>query len=166
MKRKLLLILSVLTALTMLCACTTQKPEQKPDPVTSESELFTATVNYLEQEFDRVFSPYYNIQELIPSNWEEASDGKSATFFYKMTYLYYNRDPDQVKYIRDNKDTNPETYQKLYDEYLALQEGNFEFKSVLNDNAEIELYSNTSPVGEPEWEPVKIDDYIIGNNTD
>lgn len=163
MKRNLLLILSALTALIMLCACTAQEPEQKSDPVTADTELFTATVNYLEQEFDRVFSPYYDIQELIPSDWEEASDGKSATFFYKMTYLYYNRDPDQVKYIRDNKDTDPETYQKLYDEYLALQEGNFEFKSVLNDDGEIELYSNKSPVGDPEWEPVQIDDYIISN---
>lgn len=166
MKKNCLFILSLLMTLTMLCACTNQPPEQKDDPIVKESELFTTTVNYLEQEFDRVFSPYYDIQELIPSNWEEAEDGKSATFFYKMTYLYYNRDPDQVKYIRDNKDTDPETYQKLYDEYLALQEGNFVFKVVQNDNGELELYSDAAPVGEPEWEPVNIDDYIIGNKNE
>lgn len=165
MKRKLLLLLTTLLAVGMLAACTGQD-DQKTDPVTTDSELYTATVNYLEQEFDRVFSPYYDLQELIPSDWVEADDGKSATFFYKMTYLYYNRDPDQVAYIRENKDSNPETYQKLYDEYLALQEGNFEFKSVLKDDGTIELYSNKSPVGEPEWGPVAIDDYIISNHND
>lgn len=165
MKRKLLLLLTTLLALALLSACTSQPPEQKDDPTNTDSELYTATVNYLEQEFDRVFSPYYDLQELIPSNWEEADDGKSATFFYKMTYLYYNRDPDQVAYIRENKESNPETYRKLYDEYLALQEGNFIFKVVLNDDGELELYSDAAPVGEPEWEPVTIDDYIISNKT-
>lgn len=164
MKRKLLLLLTTLLAATLLAACTSG--DQETDHITPDSELYTATVNYLEQEFNRVFSPYYDLQELIPSDWEESVDGKSATFFYKMTYLYYNRDPDQVAYIRDNKETDPETYQKLYDEYLALQEGNFEFKSVLNDDGTIELYSNNSPVGEPEWGPVAIDDYIISNRAD
>lgn len=163
MKRKLLLLLTTLLAATLLAACTSGQDDRKTDPITRDSELYTATVNYLEQEFDRVFSPYYDLQELIPSVWQETSDGKSATFFYKMTYLYYNRDPDQVAYIRDYKETNPETYQKLYDEYLALQEANFEFKVVLNDDGELELYSETAPVGEPEWEPVTIDDYIISN---
>lgn len=164
MKRKLLLLLSAVLLLTM-SACTSQPPEQKSDPGTTDSPLFTQTVNYLEQEFDRVFSPHYDLQELIPSNWEEASDGKSATFFYKMTYLYYNRDPDQLAYIREYKESDPETYQKLYDEYLALQEGNFVFKVVLNDDGELELFSDAAPVGEPEWEPVTIDDYIISNKT-
>lgn len=167
MKHKFLSLaaLFLLTAamLPALAACTSQPPDQKSDPATGDSKLYTATINYLEQEFDRVFSPYYDLQELIPSNWQEADDGRSATFFYKMTYLYYNRDPDQVAYIRDNKETDSQTYQKLYDEYLALQEGNFIFKIELDDDGELKLYADDGAAGEPDWHSVKIDDYIISN---
>lgn len=162
--RSAILSLLCVVILSVLCACNTQDAEQKSDPVITDSELYTATVNYLEREFDRVFSPYYDIQELIPSNWKEAGDEQSATFFYKMTYLYYNRDPDQVSYIRDYKESNPEIYQKFYDAYLALQETNFIFKVVLNDSGDLELYSDNSVTGDPRWEPVVIDDYIISNN--
>lgn len=161
--KKVVSLLLSLIVLSVFSACDTQDVEQKSDLIPEDSELYTATVNYLEREFDRVFSPYYDIQELIPSNWKETEDGQSATFFYKMTYLYYNRDPDQVWYIRDYKESNPEIYQKLYDEYLASHETNFIFKAVLDDSGEIDLYSDNSVTGEPRWEPVVIDDYIISN---
>lgn len=123
------------------------------------SELYKKTSEYLEQEFYRVYEQYYDIQRLTISNWQE--NGNEATFFYKMTYLYYNREPDNVKYIQEAKELGQEEYETLYNDYLALKEGNYQFKVVLNgDN--IELYSNVAPKGE-EWTPTKIDDYIISN---
>jgi len=78
-----------------------------------------------------------------------------------MTYLHYNREPDNVKYIQEAKQRGQEEYETLYNDYLALKEGNYQFKVVLNgDN--IELYSNVAPKG-TEWTPIKIDDYIMSN---
>ena len=122
------------------------------------SALYKQTEAYLAQEFHRVFDPYYDIQDLIISGWNES--GNEATFYYKMTHYYVNKDPDLVEYIRKHKETDPETYEMLYKDYLALKEGNIYFKVILVDG-EIELYANTAPpIGEPEWERVQVDDYI------
>ena len=122
--------------------------------------LYFRTKNFLEQEYHRVFDPYYDIKSLTISNWEQ--NGNEATFHYKMTHTYYNKDPDTVDYIKKAKEENTERYEKLYNDYLAEKEANAEYKVILNgDN--IELYSNVSPKG-IEWQPVKIDDYILSNN--
>ena len=123
------------------------------------SELYKKTSEYLKHEFYRVYKQYYDIQRLTISNWQE--NGNEATFFYKMTYLYYNRDPDNVKYIQEAKERGQKEYETLYNDYLALKEANHEFKVVLKGE-NIELYSNIAPKG-TEWALIKIDDYIISN---
>jgi len=121
------------------------------------SELYHKTVEFLEQEFHRVYDSYYDIQNLIISNWNE--NGDEATFFYKMTFLYYNRDPDKAEYIQEAKKRSQKEYEVLYNDYLALKEANHEFKVVLNGD-KLELFSNIAPKG-TEWSPIRIDDYVI-----
>lgn len=126
----------------------------------NEQTLFGKAAAFLNEEFHNAYDPYYDIQGLTISNWQE--DGDEATFFLKMSYLYYNRDPDTVKYIQDAKEYSQSSYETLYNDYLALKEANYEFKVVLKgEYGEIlELYSNVSPIG-TEWQPVKITDFIL-----
>ena len=124
------------------------------------TSLYFKTMNFLEQEYHRVFDPYYDIQSLTISNWEQ--NGNEATFYYKMTHTYYNKDPDTVDYIKKAKEDDTERYEKLYNDYLAVKELNAEYKVILNGDY-IELYSNISPKG-INWQPVKIDDYILSND--
>ena len=126
----------------------------------NDSELYLLTKSYLEKEFKKVFSPYYDITALEISSWNENEDGNEAVFNYTMRHKNYNRDPDTVDYIIKAKETSPEQYQKLYDDYLSEKYGNFQFK-VVRDGENILLYSNDSPTG-ISWHPVKISDYIIG----
>lgn len=125
----------------------------------AKSELYIRTAEYLEPEFVKTYRKYYDIQKLEMSNWDENKDGNEATFIFKMTYQHYNRDPDTVDYIIQAKEKDYDSYLRLYEDYLAQHESNYEFKVVLNNN-EIELYNNISPKGY-EWKPVKIQDFII-----
>lgn len=130
------------------------------------SPLYMRTEEYLRDEFEKVYTPYYNIQSLEITDWNES--GNEAVFFYKMTYLNYNRDPDTVEYIKKAKQTNDKNYKILYDDYLALQESNYEFKveiggdekNPLSSQGILKLYTNILPNGE-EWVPVKVSDFIL-----
>ena len=124
------------------------------------TSLYFKTKNFLEQEYHRVFDPYYDIQSLTISNWEQ--NGNEASFYYKMTHTYYNKDPDTVDYIKKAKEEGSSRYETLYNDYLAVKEANAEYKVILNGE-DLELYSNVSPKG-VEWQPVKIDDYILSND--
>lgn len=123
------------------------------------SRLYNKVTEYLEDEFHRVYDPYYDIKSLTVSNWNE--QGNEATFYYTMVHSFYNRDPDTVDYIKKAKENNSPGYQRLYDDYLADKKANYEFKAILTENG-IALYSNVSPK-DVNWQPVKIDDYILGN---
>ena len=123
----------------------------------ADSELRALSTAWLEGEFHRVYDQYYDIQSLEISNWHEK--GNEATFFYKMTWLNWNRDPDTVEYVRTAKENGSPHYEKLYQEYLGLHEANYEFKIVLEAD-ELKLYSNVSPKG-TQWEPTKVDDYVM-----
>ena len=126
---------------------------------TPVSDLYHRTDEFLQKEFHRVHDSLYDIQHLTISNWEE--NGNEATFWYQMTYLYYNRDPDLAEYIREAKERSEEEYRVLYDDYLALKESNYQFKIVQSENG-LDLYSNNAPRGE-EWIPVQIDDFVLSN---
>lgn len=123
-----------------------------------KDELYLRTEEYLKNEFERVFSPYYDIRSLEISDWK--SNGTEAEFNYKMTHLYYNRDPDKAEYIKKAKDEGNPQYERMYQDYLSLKEANFEFRVVTDDKGELLLYSNVSPVG-TQWELTAIDDYVL-----
>lgn len=121
-------------------------------------DLYDKAVEYMAQEYHRVYDPYYDIQDLTLSAWKQ--NGKEATFFYTMTYLHYNRDPDKVAYIQEAKKGDRESYESLYKDYLALKQGNYEFKVVWNGET-LELYYENSVKGpESWWGPITVDDFI------
>ena len=122
-----------------------------------KSALYQKTEEYLKTEFDRVYRPYYDIQSLTISNWNESGD--AATFFYNMTYLNYNRDPDTVEYIKEAKQRSREEYETLYRDYLEPKESNYEFKIVYHGDKP-ELYYNAAPDG-TEWVEITVDDFIL-----
>ena len=124
----------------------------------SDSALKIKTTEFLNKEFHRVYDPHYDIQTLTISDWEES--GNEATFWYKMTYLNYNRNPNKAEYIQEAKKRGEKEYATLYADYLAPKSSNYCFKVVDNDG-ELKLYSNEAPVG-TNWQPVKIDDYVGG----
>jgi len=126
--------------------------------VPTDSVLYAKTEDWLEQEFHRVYDPYYDIQELVISNWQES--GKEATFYYTMTWLNYNRDPDTVPYIQEAKAKSQSSYETLYQDYLALKTGNYFLKIRWEDDTPT-LYSDVSVKGEPEWEEVAIEDHLL-----
>ncbi len=121
-------------------------------------EFQIKTAAWLEQEFHRVYDPWYDIQSLTISDWQES--GNEAIFHYKKEYLYYNRDPDIVPYILEAKARSQSSYERLYQDYLALKESNYSFKIVWNGDKPT-LFSDVSVKGVPEWQPIKIDDYIL-----
>lgn len=118
-----------------------------------------AAVNYLKDEFTRVYSPYYDITSLTVSDWRE--DGSSAEFIYSMNYLYYNRDPDQADYIREAKASGDEkAYKTLYDDYLAPKTSNYCFKIDFDENDNVKkLYHDVSVSG-VEWRECSVSDFI------
>ena len=124
-----------------------------------KSNLFYKTDEYLKNEFQRVYTPYYEIISLEISDWNENDSGDEATFFYTMTFKNYYKDPETVDYIKNSKETmDLESYEKLKEDYLAPKELNFEFRINLENNS-IELYSNAAPIGE-RWLPITIDEYV------
>ncbi len=126
--------------------------------VTSDKEnLLNRTYVYLEEKFHRVYDPYYDIQSLAISNWEQKGD--EATFFFNMRYLSYNRDPDKAEYIQEAKKGNKERYEALYKDYLALKDASYHFK-VVSNGKNLEIYTDVSPKGE-EWEPIDSGDWLL-----
>lgn len=131
----------------------------KNEKSNTKTNLFYEAEEYLKNEFQRVYTPYYEIINLEISDWNENDSGDEATFFYTMTFKNYYKDPETVDYIKNSKETmDLESYEKLKEDYLAKKELNYEFKINLENNI-IKLYSNETPVGE-RWLPIKIDDYI------
>lgn len=122
-------------------------------------ELQIKTAAWLEQEFHRVYDPYYDIQELIISDWEQKI-GTEATFHYKMTWLNYNRDPDTVDYVVEAKKQGQAAYEKLYNDYLALKEGTYRFKIVWEGDTPT-LYTDVSVKEGPEWELTEVQNFVL-----
>lgn len=126
--------------------------------VPTDSVLYAKIEDWLEQEFHRVYDPYYDIQELVISNWQES--GKEATFYYTMTWLNYNRDPDTVPYIQEAKTKSQSSYETLYQDYLALKTGNYSFKIVWEGDTPT-LYTDVSVKGDPEWERTEVQNFVL-----
>ncbi|WP_422659848.1 M56 family metallopeptidase [Paenibacillus sp. EC2-1] len=118
--------------------------------------------SYLMVESKRVFSPYYELQNFIISDYkEETIDGiMEATFTYTINYKNYDKDPDTVKYIKDAKESGSKHYQQLYDEYLETKEMNFYFKVKMDKDGGMTLFS-ADPAIKDSWDEVKMSDFII-----
>ena len=133
------------------------KPQNELNQAEVHSELYEKVKAYLEREFERVYTPYYEVLDLKIWDWKE--NGNEATFFYTMIHKNYDRDPDTVAYIKEAKENGSPSYEQLKKEYLEPKEANYQFKAVLEKN-EIALYYNQSPNG-IQWAPVTIEDFLL-----
>ncbi len=114
-----------------------------------KTDLYDKTYAMLYERFHELYSMNYNIQALTITNWQEKDGGEEARFYLNMSHIYYNRDPDKVEYIQDAKTGEPENYQRLYDDYLNIHQGNY-FLKVVQENGTLALYVNQAPKG-IEW---------------
>ncbi len=122
-----------------------------------KSALYVLTKQYMETEYINAFSPYYQCLSQEIQNWNES--GNEATFLYHTTDQYWNRDPDKVDYIIQEKEAgNLERYERLKENYLKPIISNFELKIVWNGTTPT-LYHNASPTG-VEWTPIKMTDFV------
>ncbi len=132
-------------------------PDQPP------SDLYTKVETYMAEEYHRVYDPYYDIQELTLSNWQQ--NGNEATFFYTMTYLHYNRDPSKVAYIQSVKD-DPELYESRCKDYLALQTSNYAFKIIWEGDSPVLYYEVDVEGGVDYHGPITIDSFVMGSQSE
>lgn len=122
------------------------------------TELYEQTAAYLDQEFHRVYDPYYDIQDITLSQWTEAGD--EASFLCTMTYLNYERDPEAVAWLQEKKADDASGYDILVQDYLSLHESNYNFKVVQTEDG-LALYDDVSVSGGAQWRgPITLDEYI------
>lgn len=142
----------------------TMHPVDETVNETNDETTYDKVSEYMKEESENAFSPYYELLEFKISNFkEEVVDGNiEVTFFYTIIHKNYDKDPDTVDYIKEAKESGSINYQQMYDEYLQPKEMNFDLKVVIDENNVITLYSNISPVG-IEWEETKMTDYILSN---
>lgn len=132
-------------------AQTAKKPEAAPT-----TPLYTKVKALMEQEFHRVYDPYYDILSLELSDWQE-SDGE-ATFTCTMTWQQYERDVTQVAWLKQYEGTD--SYETMCREHLAQQTVNFLLR-VTGQGGALTLYANESVVGDPVWTECRVDDFIL-----
>lgn len=130
----------------------TSIPESEP------TALYEQTVAYLEEEFHRVYDPYYDIQGITLSQWTEA--GNEASFLCTMTYLNYERDPEAVAWLQEKKADDVSGYDVLVQDYLSLHESNYNFKVVQTEDG-LALYDDVSVSGGAQWRgPITLDEFL------
>ncbi|MBQ8836363.1 MAG: hypothetical protein IJ002_02515 [Clostridia bacterium] len=122
------------------------------------SELHIKTMQYLQEEISRVFSPYYEILDIQISRWEESDN--SAVFICSLIYKNYYKDPDTVGYIKEAKENGNENYEYMKLDYLSTKQMNFTSLKVILEGDTFHLYKD-SVVNEGVWLPFKFDDCII-----
>ena len=152
-------VIALIVCIIIAAICLTNKQEVSniDNENNVSANLYEQTEEYLKKEFNRVYTPYYEIVSLDISNWNE--NYNEATFYYTMTFKNYYKDPDTVDYIKDAKEKGDmKSYEILKKEYLEPKEASYEFKIIIENN-EIELYSNVAPKGE-RWEAIMIDEYV------
>lgn len=122
------------------------------------TELYEQTEAYLDQEFHRVYDPYYDIQDIALSQWTQ--EGDEASFLCTMTYLNYERDPEAVAWLQEVKADDPSSYDAMVQDYLSLHESNYNFKVVQTEDG-LALYDDVSVSGGAQWRgPITLDEYI------
>lgn len=122
-----------------------------------KSALYVLTKQYLESEYIKAFSPYYQCLSQEIQNWQES--GNEATFTYLTTDQHWNRDPDRVDYIVKEKNAgNTAKYERLKEQYLSPIQSIYEFRIVWQGDSPT-LYHNSAPMG-VEWTPVRLTDFV------
>ncbi len=128
-----------------------------------QSALYEKTHSYIEKEFERVYSPYYEILSLDISDWREGDDENEAKFFLEMRHKNLSKDPDSADYIKELKENGAENYERMKREYLGIKSVYFQLM-VREAEDGLQMYFNESPKRE-DWVAVKADDFIGGDGS-
>ncbi|MGB4171071.1 MAG: M56 family metallopeptidase [bacterium] len=111
--------------------------------------------DYMIDRFTSEYSKYYQIKGFEVSNLEyTVSDTDiEITFFFKMIFQNYYKDPDTIPYIREAKENDSPYYEQMRNEYNQPKEGNYDlmFRAKINAGTivenSIELFINQAPKG-------------------
>lgn len=166
--KKFAIIMLVLLAVILFAVVGTEyrlknaPPKQEDislEEVSQEKDsAFRAEIEtFLESEFVRVFSPYYEVLGFEIEDFEE-EDGKAA-FVYKFHYKNYDKDPDTVGYIKQAKEENSPHYETLKREYLEPKEMFLNLEAEKKDG-EILLYIDEKIIGTGERAPFEVNDLV------
>ena len=84
--------------------------------------------DYMIDRFTSEYSKYYQIKGFEVSNLEyTVSDTDiEITFFFKMIFQNYYKDPDTIPYIREAKENDSPYYEQMRNEYNQPKEGNYD----------------------------------------
>ena len=158
--KKIAMFLLSISILLSLVACNKNIDDQD-DPISDSNLNYKKISEYMKEESILTFSPYYDLLEFQINQYkEEVIDNKiHATFLYKILMKNLETDPDKVGYIKEAKERGDKNYQQLYDEYLKVQEMNFDLKVIIDENDSFILFSNNAPKG-IEWVEIRMSDFI------
>lgn len=165
--RKFAIMMLVLLAVILFAVVGTEyrlknaPPKQEDsfrEEVSQEDSAFRTEIEtFLEGEFIRVFSPYYEVLGFEIEDFKE-EDGK-ASFVYKFHYKNYDKDPDTVGYIKQAKEENSPHYETLKREYLEPKEMFLNLEAEKKDG-EILLYIDEKIIGTGERAPFEVNDLV------
>jgi hypothetical protein len=127
---------NILNIFLCLIICLSFSSCSKEDEMTIREQYEEYVVNY----FEEAYSPHYQIEDFEFSNTElfENEVSVEATFYLKMIYKNFDKSPNTVDYIRNEK--NPEIKKRLIEEYSQIQESNFGLKLLAEiDNGKLDL---------------------------
>ena len=145
--------------------------DNSDDEVKDESEEQSESTNYdkiyefLKKQSEATFSKYYELIDFKISDYneEQIDNTVEAKLKYCIIHKNFDKDPDQVQYIKEAKEKNDPNYQKLYDEYLMPKEMNMYLKVIINQDGDITLFTDENPHTGEEWVEFKMSDCIISD---
>lgn len=155
--RKFAIMMLVLLAVILFAVVGTEYRLKNAPPKQEDSAFRTEIETFLEGEFIRVFSPYYEVLGFEIEDFKE-EDGK-ASFVYKFHYKNYDKDPDTVGYIKQAKEENSPHYETLKREYLEPKEMSLNLEAEKKDG-EILLYIDEKIIGTGERAPFEVNDLV------
>ena len=129
--------------------------------ISNNDTLYARTLLYLTRESYRVFSPYYDILDLRIVDWQQTKN--EAVFFYTMTEQYYNRDPETVEWLIQERERDPAGHQRRVEDYLKPLDATFGELKAVDEDGVLRIYVNEVEwAAEPIWHPLNMDAYILG----
>ena len=131
----------------------------------SESTNYDKIYEFLKEQSEATFSKYYELIDFKISDYNEEQINNTVEVKLKYCIIHKNfdKDPDQVQYIKEAKEKNDPNYQKLYDEYLMPKEMNMYLKVIINEEGNITLFTDENPHADEEWVEFKMSDCIISD---
>lgn len=128
-----------------------EEPESKiPD---EEKDLKTLGEEFMENQAKESYGSNYQILGQTLKDVEEIEeDGKNGLIFsYTLTVKRFDRDPDEVPYIKRAKETGDPDYEYLKQSYLDEKKSSAELKLLENNRNDFTLFENIGSEDAKVW---------------